>query len=64
MAPLLTGALSGVGAWWWVKEHSHPELVHRNELDLLRSMMASQHEAVLRELQLLRDLLDRGGRGR
>lgn len=57
---LLTGGVSAVGAWAWVRTHTHEELVHRRELELLQAMMRAQHEALLRELGNLRDSLDSG----
>ena len=45
---VLTGIVSTGGLVWWVSAHSHPELVHRNELEL-----------ILRELTQLREAIDR-----
>lgn len=59
---LLVAAVGAGGSYWWVQSHSHPELIHRRELDLLRALIQSQHEAVLRELEQLRSLLDRNSK--
>lgn len=59
---LVAGAVSGGGVWLWAQTHSHPEHVNRNELELLRAMIQSQHEALLRELELLRQDVSRNSR--
>jgi len=59
---LSSGLVSGVGVWFWAQHHQHPDLIHRNELELLRSLMTTQHESVLRELTQLRETLDRNSR--
>lgn len=59
---LAFAAVSAAGTFWWLQTHTHPELVQRNELEILRSLIQSQHEAVLRELEQLRALLDRNSR--
>lgn len=61
---VLPGVVAAGGAWWWVLHHVHPELVSRRELELLQEMLRSQHAAVLREIENLRESLDGGRRGR
>jgi len=59
---LASGLVSGLGVWYWAQSHSHPQYVPRSEMDLLRDMLQSQHQAVLRELEQLRADVSRGSR--
>ncbi len=59
---LLVAAVGAGGSYWWVQSHTHPELIHRRELDLIRDLMSAQHAAVLRELEQLRELVSRFSR--
>lgn len=58
---LLLAALAAIGGvsgtWYWVKAHTHPELVHRNEMTLLRQLIETQHAATIRELEQIHDAL-------
>jgi len=49
---LMTGTITGVGAWWWVTKHVHPDLVSRHEIE-------PQLALILQELRYLRERLDR-----
>lgn len=49
---LLTGTVGTAGAWFWVRQHRHDELVSRLELQ-------PQLDLILQELRYLRERLDR-----
>ena len=55
---LVAGLAGAGGVLAWVRTHTHVELVSRRELDSLKELMRSQHAAVLRELESLRDSLE------
>lgn len=52
LVSVLTGMVGVGGGWWWIRSHSHPELVSRREL-------SPQLDMILAELRYLRERLDR-----
>jgi len=50
-------AVGAAGTFWWLKAHSHPDLVTRSEFDLLRGLIESHHAQVMRELDQIRERL-------
>ena len=57
----IASTLAGA-CWWALRHHSHPELARRDEVRGLRELMASHHESTLRELEIIREMVSRGGR--
>lgn len=65
MSPIVSTILalvSAAGTFWWLQSHTHPELVNRSEMDMLRTLIQSQHEDVLRALEQIRSTMDRHSR--
>lgn len=50
----LSAAAGAAGTWFWLREHTHPELVSRAELALLQVQLSE----ILAELRYLRNRLD------
>jgi len=58
--PLVSIGSAFMGAVWWLaSRHTHRDYVRREELEGLRALVATQYQAILRELSLLRQHLDK-----